>query len=255
MANLVGPSAIATAGPTSNVYTTPYPHAVGTMARDNDGNQYVFVSCLTAVAGPGILVSIDAIHQVAPLLHTSGLAARVGVAQHQMLVGEGGWVQIYGVAFVQGNNMAANAVGVGNSTDATSIGVLTSTSEADALALVCIPQLVVTSPTGTLNFAARWAGGAVESDSSLVSAASNTNVGALNVIQGMNLLSAAQVSALPDAMITAHWPTVTSPVSAVSNTTGPVTLTTYVSGTTGGHIGGEWVVFLNYPVVTGNLTS
>ena len=255
MAHLTGPAITAAAGPTSEVWSTsPFPHSLGAMARDNDGNQYIYVSCATAVAGAGILVSLTADHFVAPLLHTSGLAARVGVAQHQLAVGEAGWVQVYGVAFVQGNNMAANAVGVGSSTDATSIGVLTSTSEQDALGLVCIPQLVVTSPTGTLNFAERWSA-AAESDSSLVSAASNTNLGALNVIQGMYLLSAAQVSALPDRIITEHWPTVTSPVSAVSNTTGPVTLTSYVSGTTGGHIGGEWIVFLNFPIVTGNLTS
>lgn len=254
MAHLTGP-AITAAGATSDVFSTsPFPQQLGTQQRDNDGNIYLFCSCVTAVAGAGILVSITADHQVAPLLHTSGLVARVGVAQKQLAVGEAGWVQVYGIAFVQGNNMAANAVGVGASTDATSIGVLTSTSEADALGLVCIPQLVVTSPTGTLNFAARWSA-ALESDSSLVSAASNTNTGALNVIQGMYLLSAAQVSALPDRLITAHWPNVTSPVSAVSDTSGPVTLTTYVSGTTGGHIGGEWVVFLNYPAVTGNLTS
>lgn len=254
MAQLIGQSAIAAAGPTSNVYTTPYPHNLGARANDNDGNQYIFVACRTAVAGAGILVSITADNYAAPLLHTSGLQARVGVAQHQMAVGEAGFVQIYGIAFVQGNNMAANAVGVGASTDATSIGVLTSTSEQDALGLACIPQLVVTSPTGTLNLAGRWAAPA-ESDSSLVSAASNTNLGALNVIEGMFLLSAAQVSNLPDALITAHWPNVTSAVSAVSDTSGPVTLTTYVSGTTGGHIGGEWVVFMNYPAVNGNLTS
>lgn len=254
MAHLHGQGPIGAAGQTSIVFTTPYPHTIGARMRDKDGNEYLFVQCATAVAGAGILVSITADHKAAPLLHTSGLQARVGVAQHQMAAAEAGWVQIYGVAFVQGNNMAANAVGVGSSTDATSIGVLTSTSEQDALGLACIPQLVVTSPTGTLNLAGRWAA-AAESDSSLVSAASNTNLGALNVIEGMYLLSAAQVSALPDALITAHWPNVTSPVSAVSDTSGPVTLTTYVSGTTGGHIGGEWVVYLNYPAVNGNLTS
>ena len=207
------------------------------------------------MSGPGILVSITADHFVAPLLHTSGLQARVGVAQTRLDPDQAGWVQIYGVAFVQGNNMAANAVGTGSSTDATSIGVLTSTSEADARSLRPIPQLVVTSPTGTLNFAE--AALADNQQSSLVSDASNTQLGALNVIEGMYLLSAAQVSALPDAFITAHWPTVTSPVSAVSDTSGPVTLTTLVSGTTvvAGHIGGEWVVYLNFPKLSGNLTS
>jgi hypothetical protein len=241
-------------GPSSNVWTTPYPHALGDRAHDKNGNEYIFVQCVTAIAGEGILVSIDPLFQAAPLLHTSLLNARVGIAQHQLAVGEAGWAQIYGIAFVQGNNMAANAIGVGSSTDATSIGVLTSTSEQDALGLTPIPQLVVTSPTGTLNFAGTYIA-AAEDQSSLVSASSNTQLGAVNYIQGMALLTAAQVSALPDAFIAARYPTVTSPVSAVSNTTGPVTLTTYVSGTTGGHIGGEWVVFLNYPMLSGNKTS
>lgn len=260
MANMVGPGPVGTAGPTSAVFTTPYPHALGDRAKDKRGNEYMFVQCVTAVAGEGTLVSITADNLAAPLLHTSLLNARVGIAQHQMLVAEAGWVQIYGIAFVQGNNMAANEVGVGSSTDATSIGVLTSTSEADVFDLRPIPQLVVTSPTGTINFAARYTA-AAEDQSSLVSASSNTPLDALNQILGMFLLSAAQVSALPDNYITERYPMAgtTSPVSgalaAVTNTTGPVTLTTYVSGTTGGHIGGEWVVFLNYPVLSGNKTS
>ena len=255
MANLIGP-VVAAAGPTSQVWSTsPFPHTVGAMANDQDGNQYLYVSAVTAVSGPGILVSITPDHQVAPLLHTTRLNARVGVAMARMDTNVAGWVQVYGVAFVQGNNMAANAVGVGASTDATSIGVLTSTSEADANGLLCIPQLVVTSPTGTLNLVER--AGAANTQSSLVSDVSNTQFGALNVIQGMYLLTAAQVSALPDRIITDHWPTVTSPVSAVSNTSGPVTLTTLVSGTTAvaGHIGGEWIVYLNYPILSGNPTS
>src|SRR3990167_6698463 len=173
MAQLTGPSIVA-AGPTPNVYTTPYPHELGARARDKDGNEHIFVQCVTAVAGAGILVSITADNRAAPLLHTSGLQARVGVAQKHMAVDEAGWAQIYGIAFVQGNNMAANAVGTGSSTDATSIGVLTSTSEADVLGLACIPQLVVTSPTGTLNLARRW-GAAEAAGSSLVSAASTPN--------------------------------------------------------------------------------
>ncbi len=249
---MIGQGPAGSGGPTSAVFTTPYPHSLGERSRDKRGNEYMFVQCVTAVAGDGILVSITPDCMAAPLLHTSTLNARVGVAQHQLAVGEAGWVQIYGIAFVQGNNMAANAVGVGASTDATSIGVLTSTSEADAFGLACIPQLVVTSPTGTLNLAAR-ALGAVESDSSLVSAVSNPQLGALNEILGMSLLSAADVSALPNQYITDRYG-ITS-VSPVSNTTGPVTLTTYVSGTTGGHIGGEWVVFLNYPMLAGRQTS
>lgn len=254
MAQLTGPAPAGLAGPTSQTFTTPFPHQLGATARDRRGNEYLFVQCVTAVQGEGTLVSITADNQAAPLLHTSNLNARVGVAQKQMLTTEAGWVQIYGIAFVQGNATAANAAGTGASTDATSISVLSSTSDADAFGLQCIPQLAVTSPSGTLSLAAKSID-ATGTQSSLVSDASNTQLGALNIILGMQLLSAAQVSALPDAYITERWATVTSPVSAVSNTSGPVTLTTYVSGTTGGHIGGEWVVFLNYPMLAGNVTS
>ncbi len=256
--SLIGPGPAGLAGPVSNTWTTPFPHALGDRAKDNRGNEYLFVQCITAVQGEGTLVSIDHAHNVAPLLHTSGLNTRVGIAQTSMTAGQAGWVQIYGVAFVQGNNMAANAVGVGSSTDATSIGVLSSTSEIDAFgAMVPIPQLVVTSPSGTLNFAQRYgdATGDNSANSSLTSVSSNSNIDALNYIQGMTVLTQAQVSALPDAYFTERYPTVTSPVSAVSATSGPVTLTSYVSGTVGGHIGGEWVVFLNYPILSGNLTS
>lgn len=254
MAQLIGPGPIGQAGPTSQVFTTPFPHRLGETARDYRGNEYLFVQCVTAIQGEGTLVSITADNQAAPLLHTSLLNARVGVAQKQMLTTEAGWVQIYGIAFVQGNNVGNTAVGTGASTDATSIGVLSSTSEIDAFGITCVPQLAVTSPSGTLNFAPKW-DAATGTQSSLSSDASNLPTAALNVILGMHLLTGAQVSALPDAYITERWPSVTSPVSAVSNTSGPVTLTTYVSGTTGGHIGGEWVVFLNYPMLQGNITS
>ena len=254
MAFMIGQGPVGQAGGTSQVFTTPYPHSLGERARDKRGNEYMFCQARTAVAGEGILVSITVDNFVAPLLHTGGLEARVGVAQKQLAVDEAGWVQIYGVAFVQGNNAAAGDAGVGASTDATSIGVLVSTSESDAFALACVPQLAVTSPTGTLSLSPRYTD-AAGTQTSLSSVVSSMPLGMVQTILGMSLLSAAQVSNLPDSYITDRWPTVTSPVSAVSATSGPVTLTTYVSGTTGGHIGGEWVVFLNYPMLSGSLTS
>ena len=67
----------------------------------------------------------------------------------------------------------------------------------------------------------------------------------------MYWLKPADVSALPDSYFTARFNNVTSPVSAVSNTTGPVTLTTRATS----HLGGEYYVWLNYPYLMGNRTS
>ena len=247
MAQLSAQGPIGASGPTSQVWTTPYPHGLGERARDKAGNEYMFVQCLTAVAGSGLLVSITSDGLVAPLLNTSLLVCRVGVAQTTMAVGDGGWVQIYGTAFVQGNNSFNNAA----STELTSIGAGVSTSEADANGLQPVPQFAVTSPTGTLSLVPL--GGADEEvRSSLVSLSSNVQpFGNINIINGMYLLTATAVSNLPNAFIIAQYPTVTSPVSAVSNTTGPVTLTTLATS----HIGGEWVVFLNYPYLSGIRTS
>ena len=248
MSRLQGPS-MGFAGPTSETWTTPYPHAVGTKARDKDGNEYLFCSAVTAVAGNGILVSITADHQIAPLLGTSLLAARVGIAMQTLAVGAAGWVQIYGVAFVQGNAASANLAGA--TTNATSLSVAnTSVTDGDAFGLFPRPQFVVTSPTGTIAFQVGTEDALGGSDS-LVSLSSNVFGAMVNYIYGMYLMTAAQVSALPDRLITERWPNVTSPVSAVSDTSGPVTLTTLATS----HIGGEYVVYLNYPYVSGVRTS
>ena len=232
------------AGPTSEVWTTPFPHALGTKARDKDGNEFLFCQAVTAVAGSGILVSITADHQIAPLLNTSLLAARVGIAMQTIAAASGGWVQVYGIAFVQGGAMAAG------STELTSLnGSGVSVSEGDAFTLYPRPQLVVTSPTGTLGL---HEGVSDDTNTSEVaSLSSNAPFGNINIIHGMYLLSQAQVSALPDRLITEHWPNVTSPVSAVSATSGAVTLTTAATS----HIGGEFVVYLNYPYLAGVRTS
>ena len=232
------------AGPTTESWTTPFPHALGTKARDKDGNEYLFCQAVTAVAGSGILVSITADHQIAPLLATSLLAARVGIAMQTLAAAAGGWVQVYGVAFVQGGGMGAG------STELTSLaGDFVSVSEGDAFTLYPRPQLVVTTPTGTLGLMAGPQDSFMTSE--IASLSSNTHFGLINLIQGMYLLTQAQVSALPDRFITEHWPNVTSPVSAVSATSGAVTLTTAATS----HIGGEYVVYLNYPYLAGVRTS
>jgi hypothetical protein len=199
------------------------------------------------------LVSIDANHQAAPLLATSLLATRVGVARStEASAGvSAGWVQIYGVAFVWAKGFAAE------STDATSISDGSSVSEQEDFGLSPTPQLAATSPSGSIGWVAGASDDLDANGSSLVSESSNIFGYHNQVIQGMFFLSAAQVSDLPDRIITARYPTVTSPVSAVSNTTGPVTLTTMVSHSSGAapHLGGEMVVFLNYPYLPAVRTS
>ena len=43
MSQLVGPGAIAEAGATSIIFSTPFPHKPGDKGRDKDGNEYVAV--------------------------------------------------------------------------------------------------------------------------------------------------------------------------------------------------------------------
>ena len=245
MAFLTG-APLANAGPSSQTWTTPYPHKPGDKARDKDGNEYVFCNFVTAAAGSGIAVSITPDYTAAPLLGTSLLTGRIGIAGTTVAANEGGWVQVYGLAVVQGTE------GPSASTDLASLHTGgSSVSDDDAGFLWAIPQGGVTSPTGTILFLG--GGDALDAvvASSLVSLSSNPQTGNFNIIYGMYFLRPGDVSALPDAYITGKWPTVTSPVSAVSGTTGVVTLTTKATS----HYGGDWFMFLNYPYIMGARTS
>ena len=253
MAQLAAQGPIGASGPTSQVWTTPYPHKPGERARDKSGNEYLFVQCFVAVAGSGILVSISSDNLAVPLLITSLLSGRVGVAQTTMAVGDGGWVQVYGTAFVQGG--VTQGPGCLNSTDLATVvnqsGTITSVTDGDNFGLLCHPQFTVTSPTGTLGLA--WAANAdaVVGAVSQVSISSDAVLGCFNPINGMYLLTPAAVSNLSDAFIIAQYPLVTSAVSAVSNTSGNVSHA--VAGTS--HIGADYIVFLNYPYLQGLRTS
>jgi hypothetical protein len=156
-----------------------------------------------------------------------------------------GWVQIYGTAFVWAKGSTA-------STDATSLytnGV--SVSEGDANGLLPAPQLVVTSPSGSLGWVAE---GQLTSQTTLL--VSDFPYNKVLIIRGMYILSQAQVSDLPSSLITERYPNTTSPVSAVTDTSGPVTLVTHSTATSVGfHPGGEMVVFLNYPYMEGQATT
>jgi hypothetical protein len=133
MPQLVGPGAIAAAGPTSQVYTTPFPHKPGDKARDTDGNEYLFVHFDAAVF-PGVLVGISNIYRAHPLLGTALLPERVGVAMTDATSVNGGWVQVYGLH---------NAVQTGEASDGT--------ASDQTVAYGLIPQTSVGTPSGTLS--------------------------------------------------------------------------------------------------------
>lgn len=229
MPRLVGPGAIGLAGYASDVFTTPFPHKPGDISRDKDGNEFVFVEFITTNVAAGNLCSINSIYQAAPLLGTARVGSRVGVVMTGSTQGtNGGWVQIYGLHL---------AVQSGNDTD--SDGGSAYRVSDQSVDYVLIPQTSVTTPSGTLGFVIAEANTSVEA---------STNY---RPILGMWLVPSGEVSAIPDAAIIDQWSLVTSPVSAVSNTSGAVTL---IAGTTNGvsmHTGTTYMVYLNYPYYPG----
>ena len=96
MPQLTGPTT-AFAGDTDQTYTNtnaPFPHALGTRARDYDGNEYAFVQGVASGA-VGSWVSFDEGH-VASLL-VNGAKGRVGVLTAALdATTKQGWAQIYG---------------------------------------------------------------------------------------------------------------------------------------------------------------
>lgn len=225
MAHLVGPGLIGAAGPTSQTWTTPFPHKPGDKARDKFGNEYVFVEFITTNVSGGVLVQIDATYRAFPLLGTARVGGRVGVAMTGATAAtDGGWVQIYGV------HLAVQSTGAADS------DALSSDQTVD---YILRPQTSVTTPSGTLGMVLSEANTSIEA---------STNY---TPIYGMWLVPDTEVSNIPDAFWTDLYSGTTSPVSAVSNTSGPVTLTTATTNGTSMHTGNARPVFLNYPYVTG----
>lgn len=134
MAQLTGPS-IGSAGPTSQVWTTPFPHKPGDKARDTQGNEYVFCDFTGTVFG-GILVAIDDRYNATPLLGTANVPSRVGVAMTAGTSDNGGWVQVYGLH------------------GAVQTGITSDTGASDSAAYIMVPQTSVGSPSGTLTLVA-----------------------------------------------------------------------------------------------------
>ena len=133
MSYLVAQGQIGSAGPTSAVFTTPFPHQPGERSRDKQGNEYVFVDFTASVSG-GILVALDGQFLATPLLGTSLLPSRVGVAMTGATSDNGGWVQIYGTC---------HGVQTGTASD----GLVSD----QTVAYILEPQTSVGTPSGVLS--------------------------------------------------------------------------------------------------------
>jgi len=179
MAELVGPGAIGFGGPTSQVWTTPFPHKPGDKGRDTEGNEYVFCDFIGPVYG-GVLVQINEVYQATPLLGTANEPYRVGVACTAATSNEGGWVQIYGLHKAVQTGMASDA----GSSDTAGDYIL-------------VPQTSVGSPSGTLTLVA------------------HPTTAAQNVIYGMWLASPGATSVFDGATSTVSGPS-TETTSATS---------------------------------------
>ena len=138
-------------GGTSDYFTTPFPIALGTKARDNAGNE--FVLCFTAAVAtvaPEQCVMIGADYSLIPVV-ASGRGPVGVVADHTksgntsapvspIPIQTSVWVQVYGRAFVQ-----VNAGGTAEGAAWTSL--LTSAS-----LQLRIPTTLAASPPGQLSF-------------------------------------------------------------------------------------------------------
>lgn len=221
MAQLIGPGSFLSAGATSQIFSTPFPHKPGAKHRDAAGNEYLFVD-FTATVYYGCLVQINELHEAAPLLGTALKPFRVGVvcsgtpttdAGNHPTSDNGGWVQIYGVhSAVQTNNASGSG-----------------TSDGTA-AYWCVPQSAVGTPSGVLSVVLQGAG------TSIAQASSDGNV-----IYGMWLVDLASASNLSD-------------YPGASGASGPATndvLNSTSGANTSAFIGQTFACFLNYPYVTG----
>ena len=231
MAQLVGQGPVVAGGGTSQFFTTPFAHRPGEKAVDQDGNVYMFVD-FTATTYYGCLVQINTSCQATPLLGTAAEAYRVGVVcggQASSVAGDhptsdnGGWVQIYGIH---------PAVQTGAASD----GLV---SDSTVAGYWCIPQTSVGSPSGTLSLILQIAGTSI--------AVASTDG---NVIYNMWLVNyTAEVSDM-NRLVT---------FPGVSGASGPTSRNAFAGDTSGpatsAFIGNTYMVFLNYPYVTGNTVN
>ena len=195
MAELHGQGPVGSPGSTSEVFSSPFPLQPGSRARDGSGNEYLFCDFTASVSG-GIVVAIDFMNRATPLLGTSLLSSRVGIAMTGATSDNAGWVQIYGVHLaVQGNSASDGLVSDGT------------------VAYYLIPQTSVSTPSGTLSLIARETPTSVEGTSSY------------NRIFNMWLADPGTVSDLTDAPSSAA----SGPSTAVTATTNGTSMHTGVS--------------------------
>lgn len=240
MPQLIGPGLIGAAGPSSNFYTTPYPHKPGDKARDRDGNEYVFCDIILGPLYRGLLVQIDVNYGCQPLLNTARSSQRVGVwvggdatSTGNPTSDNGGWVQIYGLHQAVQTGAASDGLSSDNTVEyfpsaQTSVG-----TPSGVLSLITVVAATSTVPSTTDRalIYGLW----------VVPNVATANIGAVSDIGVMQTVSA--------------WP--------VSGASGPSSLDgdpgntaaqgMLASGTnTSGFIGSTYVCYLNYPYVTGN---
>lgn len=224
MANMIGQGVVGTAGATSIFHTTPFPHTPGARARDQQGNEYLYVD-FTGPVYYGCLVQIDSLNKASALLGTADIAYRVGVVMGGRAVSDdgehptsdhAGWVQIYGIHPAVQTNVVTD-------------GGVSATAGGSYYA---IPQTAVGTPSGTLSLVAQGAAVSVI----------NTSVEG-NVIHGFWVVDFAQVTDLTT------WP-------GVSGASGPTSINFHAGDSTSGaatsaFIGQTYACFMNYPYVTG----
>lgn len=215
-------------GDTSTIFASPFPIQPGTKARDNSGNEYMFVA-YQGVTYYGCLVQIDSLNRATPLLGTASKSFRVGVVMAggtpttdnnfhitatNAATQQGGWVQIYGVH---------PTVQTGVATDA---GV----SQTAGGNYWAIPQTSVGTPSGTLSLIAQGAG---------TSIAQSSVDG--NKIYNLWVVDLGEVTDLAGYLGSsgASGPTSTSNQGETSGTN------------TSAFIGQTFACFLNYPYVLG----
>lgn len=150
MANLTAP-AIGAPGATSDVYTTPFPLALGTVMRDNSGNAYVFVD-FTGSVYSGTPVQISSAFTAA-VIGTTGRGA-FGVACTTATSDNYGWVQIYGRCMVQ---LLGATAGVSPSDAANGPTTLSTTAQ--------IKFWTPTTATSTGPEGVRWTTGSISTTS------------------------------------------------------------------------------------------
>lgn len=141
-------------GNTSDLYTTPFPHALGTRARDSAGNEYILcsVGALASVA-PEMAVQINSAYTITPVT-TGGHRGPIGVVADldkagntsagtsAVSSGQALWVQVYGRAFVQ-----TGGGGLGDTSANHPTTLLVSTETA-----FWPPTTVISTPVGQLVF-------------------------------------------------------------------------------------------------------